>query len=62
MNTLNTSHDAATPVSTPVPAPSALASYEAPTIETIVSSDDLQREVLYAGTGLISDPDVPAFP
>ena len=42
------------------------ASYEAPAIESVLSPDDLQREVLYAGTvtngGLISDPNVSTFP
>ena len=35
--------------------------YEAPAIESILSPDVLQREVLYAG-GVISDPGVPIFP
>ena len=30
--------------------------YEAPAIESVLSPDDLQREVLYAGTISISEP------
>lgn len=37
------------------------APYEAPAIESILSPNDLQREVLYAGV-VFSDPDVGDIP
>ena len=32
------------------------ASYEAPQIESVLTAEDLEREVAYAGTPLPSDP------
>ena len=34
----------------------AAAPYLAPAIETVISPDQLQREVFYAGTAFLSDP------
>ncbi len=60
---INTTLEAPHAVPSPVAATPNSAPYQAPAIESVLSPDDLQREVLYAGTGgLISDPDVPTFP
>ena len=52
MNTPNSSRNAASTEATPVPP--AQVAYEAPVIESVVTSDDLAREVLYAGGTPIS--------